>query len=568
MNSIGFRRERLWAFAVVVLVNALVLGYFYDRFWWPPDDGHYAHVAERVLAGEVLHADIRDFHTDYVHLVHVLALKLFGTDLLSLRVPLVVITLMQSCLMFLLFAECSFWTAPIGALSLTALSCIQFLNPQPHWYCLFLAVVVIWFLKWRPRGSRGRLEILGFLVATVYLFRQLTGVFLGMGVLTYLLVESCDMRRGREVLFARGILAAMFLALVGYYRLATNAVGVALFGVWPLAVLGWSMFRSSVSNQDVARMLVRMTLGGIAALLPVLAYHTIHGSLGGFVSDTMLNATRVHDLWYIDVSSYTSFLLLGLHQLIQMEGIARILNGIYWVTLPLLAALNGVLMLRYLYQLNQTERLDGVVPFIAVFFALVSIFNQIPIYLYYSVGLSLAGVLWLGTLSKNARPMLGIVLAVVLAAVAVHYQAAQPISRKVRGIAAGQRVVLVYNDRFDRARLWFEARDIDAYGELIELIRRETSPSDPIFVFPNHPEVYFLAHRRNPFAFVNTSLAITNERELNEVMKHLSERKPRLVIHAQYDRHNTPRSDVIVLFVRRNYDLISTVAGFRIYRRR
>jgi hypothetical protein len=52
------------------------------------------------------------------------------------------------------------------------------------------------------------------------------------------------------------------------------------------------------------------------------------------------------------------------------------------------------------------------------------------------------------------------------------------------------------------------------------------------------------------------------------VMKHLSERKPRLVIHAQYDKHNTPRSDVIVLFVRRNYDLISTVAGFRIYRRR
>src|SRR5262245_60621738 len=62
----------------------LIVAYFHNRFWWPPDDGASAYVASRLLAGDVLNVDIRDVHPGYVHFIHAAALKIFGEDIVSL----------------------------------------------------------------------------------------------------------------------------------------------------------------------------------------------------------------------------------------------------------------------------------------------------------------------------------------------------------------------------------------------------------------------------------------------------------------------------------------------------
>ena len=43
--SLVSRRADIMALVLAAAVCALVLGYYHDGFWWPADDGAYAHVA-------------------------------------------------------------------------------------------------------------------------------------------------------------------------------------------------------------------------------------------------------------------------------------------------------------------------------------------------------------------------------------------------------------------------------------------------------------------------------------------------------------------------------------------
>jgi len=65
--------------------NAVLLWFFHNRFWYAPDEGNYAHVAQRVVSGEVLNLNVQDIHPGYINFVNAAALRVFGLDLLSLR---------------------------------------------------------------------------------------------------------------------------------------------------------------------------------------------------------------------------------------------------------------------------------------------------------------------------------------------------------------------------------------------------------------------------------------------------------------------------------------------------
>ena len=174
----------------VLAFTILVLGNYYDQFWWPANEGHYAHRAERILDGDVLNRDVQDIRPGAVTLLSALIFRVLGEDLISLRYPLALAAVVQAMLIFFVVSPRGPLVAAAAAMSLTALSFIQFLNPAAHWYALFLLIVIIAALAWFPPDRRGRLEPIGFLVMTLLLFRQLTGIFAAMGVLTYLLCEA------------------------------------------------------------------------------------------------------------------------------------------------------------------------------------------------------------------------------------------------------------------------------------------------------------------------------------------------------------------------------------------
>ena len=150
-------RRHMVAFAVAVAFAVVVLGHFHDRFWWPPDEGVFAHVADRVLNGAVLHRDIQEIHFGAIAFANALALRLFGNELVAMRYPLVVLGVVQAALVFLVAAPRGAMVALVASVALTALSFVQFLNPSPHWYALFLIIAAIALLTWLPAKSRGRL---------------------------------------------------------------------------------------------------------------------------------------------------------------------------------------------------------------------------------------------------------------------------------------------------------------------------------------------------------------------------------------------------------------------------
>ena len=77
----------------------------------------------------------------------------------------------------------------------------------------------------------------------------------------------------------------------------------------------------------------------------------------------------------MDDARYTWFIALGLRGILELNTPAQVVNGIYWIVLPIIAALNGILVLQYLRRIDPTKGVDGMIPIMASFYGLVAIFN-------------------------------------------------------------------------------------------------------------------------------------------------------------------------------------------------
>ncbi len=557
--------NQVLAFLFVAAFSAAVLGYYHDRFWWPPDDATNGHIADRILGGEVLNRDIGDVHPGYHHFANALAFVVFGDDLVSLRYPLAAMGFVQSCLVFLLLLPRGILAAAAASVSLTSLSLVQYLNPAAHWYCMFLLVVIVGVLAWCPRESRWRLEVLGFLIVTMFLVRQLTGVFMAIGVLTYLLCEAPRGASGADRLMARALVAIMAAGLGGYLLAMTQPVAAVMFGVGPLGILVWAWSAAAVANRRVLRLLSRLALGGAVAAAPLVLYHVVNASLGAWFHDTVVSAMALPRHDFIGAIHYGLYPLLGLHLVTTFESAAVVVNGAFWSVLPLLPLALGFLVLRTLHRGGKTGTAPHPLPFLAVFYALVSLHYQIPIYLFFSIGLTLAGLVWMTAGGSSWRRYFPLVLAGTLSAIGLVHHAAQPLSRTFEGTLRGDRIPLVRSRGLDRVGLWIEAADVELYGDLVALIERETGPEETILAIPVNPELYFLTRRRNPFRFFNSAFALLDDDDVKSARATLAREPPRLVFHRPGDKYNTAFSDKLMAFIKQRYTLLEKRDGFEIY---
>src|SRR6476646_4234461 len=152
----GLNLASLIALSVVLLTSTILMIIFHNRFWAPADEGNYAHVAERLLSGQVLDRDIQDVHAGYINFVNAAAFSMFGIRMASMRYPLALLTVVQSGLVFLLLRPRGVIVALVGGLAFTSLTFVQFLNPTANWYALFLTLCTIAWLAWIPSGQAGR----------------------------------------------------------------------------------------------------------------------------------------------------------------------------------------------------------------------------------------------------------------------------------------------------------------------------------------------------------------------------------------------------------------------------
>ncbi len=563
--------KRAPAAVVALLATSCLLYAYHDQFWYPPDEGNYAHVAQRILAGETLNLQVQDVHPGYISFVNAAALRVFGADLVSLRYPIVLAGLAQAAVLFFVFPRQDPWRAAVASIALTALGAIQFLNPTAHWYCLALVTMLMAVLGTTrgPHLQSARLLLaIGLLIGTIILFRQLTGFLVGIGALAFLLWDAGERAaRRRAALLGRALAATMAVALAAYLALATDISGLVLFGVWPLALLGRLASRPQASNREVARIAGTVAAGMALAALPLAAYHLWHGSVQAWADDVGPAAVALTRLDFFERNNFAALIYHAARQMVTTPSVPAILNGFYWVTLPLLAAVNGFVVLRRIGRAGSTAALP-VMPTLAVFYAVVSVHFQIPVYLYYSAGLSLASLLWLAPHASPLAARASVAVALVLAVTGVYFQAGQPASRGIAGILRGDRVLSMRASTLPHNSLRIDPEEGRRYASLVELIRREVPAGEAIFAVPSNAELYFMAERRNPFRFYNTALGVRSDEDLALVERTLRDDPPRLVTFNRDDKYNTPRSLRIMETVRTRYAVIGGIDSFEVYVRR
>jgi hypothetical protein len=560
------RVTTIYCLAFALAANGMLLWFFHDRSWYAPDEGNYAHVALRLLSGETLNLEVQDIHMGYINFINAGAFALFGLDLVSLRYALVLISLLQVCAVFFLVLSQGYSIAICATFAVTSLGVIQFLNPTAHWYCLFLVFVIGICLKWLPQDRSLRFVTVGFLVGTLTLFRQPSGVMVGMGVLAYLLLEAKGDGRGRDTLLARAVILIMSAALVTYLFHFTDLLGFFLFGVWPLAILFYLLPTARVKNRQMINVLKGLGMGGALAALPLLIYHLANGSIVSWLDDTVSGAIALARMDFLEQALYFRIILAGLQQAVSSSGFPEVLNGIYWFTLPLLSALNGALVLGLMNRSEKAERF-GSLPILAVFYAPVSLHFQIPIYLYYTAGLSLAALLLVAPSRRVLSRYSLAASALALSFIAVFFHAAQPASRGMEGILKGRRVTLVPSG-LSRCAVWVEPNERDRYREILDLIQTHVPPGDSMLAIPSNAELYFLSERRNPFRFYNTALGIRDEKSLGEVIRVITEQPPKLITYNPKDKYCNAYSERIMEVVKERYEFLGSLSGFDVYRSR
>jgi len=554
--------HRLSAIILAILATMMVWQ-FHDQNWWAPDDGAYAHIAERLLKGEVLNGSIFDIHLGLVHFIHAAAFKLFGTSLVGLRYPLAVMTVLQCLIVFFLFWDRDWTTALAGGIAMAALTFVQFLNPSANWYALFATICLIAATAWIPREAAFRYWVLGGLVMVVIMLRQLTGAFVGIGLIAYLLCEHTTRSVYSKPILARALLALCGLALGFYLYRAASSLAFLMFGVWPLALIAAAWFNCVMSDRAVARMMGQLILGAAVAIAPLLLYHCYHGSLTTWFDDTVMAAFRLVSLPFIHRSTYAALPVVGI---LVSKGfdVGAIVNEIFWSLLLLAPIVLGAITVTRSLASGTSAPL---VAHMAVFFSVVSAHYEIPIYLLYSTALTLCGLLSLTDgWSKRAQAyMAGCVL--VLAGIGLWFHAGQPYTRGLAGIATGRIAALDKSDMAYRVGLRVPPTDRAFYEWLVPLIGENSAPDESILALPVNPELYFMTGRRNPTRFFNSALGLRTDLEVEVLLSTLVVDPPALVIFHRGDKYVTPNTLKVVAKVRETYRRIASRDDIEVYAR-
>ena len=550
----------LLALAAAATISIL----FYDRFWYAPDDGAYAHIASRMLQGDVLNGDVQDVHAGYINFVNADAMARFGVDFLSLRIPLAFLTILQALVVYLVLRRGGILLAFAGSLAVSSLSFVQFLNPTAHWYCLFLVLLVPVIVSRVPGQGWLRLILLGLLVGTIAMFRQLTGVIVAIAVFGWLMMEGSA--PGAPRYWTPRLLMLGLALLVGLYvfKYADPAIAV-IFGLWPVALLLVAGWQASVTPRECLRIVGGLSLGAALACLPLLTYHIQHASLATWYSDTVLAAFRIPQLAFIDAQSFTSFAMLVVPQLGEWRSPTAVLNALFWLALILLPLVNGIAVLRRLQLGTITFGAAGALLWCASFYSLVALHYQIPIYLFYITGLNAAA---LAASAISARPIPRAMVSATLVGVSVialYFHAGQSLMRGVEGTIRGERGEEVVACDLPHCSLRLEPRDVRIYRELVERIATRSTPHDCILALPSDAELYLLSERCNPTRFFNSALGLRTEEDVDALLAKLESRPPAMLIHRPQDKYNTALTQRLVQLVRPRYRRQEQVGEFAIF---
>jgi hypothetical protein len=147
---------RALVLAVVLVVAGIYTGLHIGRGWVPADDGALNQSALRVMQGQLPHRDFGEIYTGGLSFIHALAFRVFGVNLMSLRICVFLFFLAWLPAVYYIALR---FTSAIGAGAITLLAVAwsypNYPAAMPSWYNLFFATfgaaTLLRFLEVRTR---------------------------------------------------------------------------------------------------------------------------------------------------------------------------------------------------------------------------------------------------------------------------------------------------------------------------------------------------------------------------------------------------------------------------------
>ena len=332
---------------------------FLDRGLSLFDDGVYFWLAQRIVAGSVLHADIAASHPGYALYTCAALIRLFGEELLSLRYPLPLLSALLTWALVRIAQPAGTRTQWIVGLVSACLGVAQFITPSAGWYATaFAAAAMAVFSTAQSDSSRklGLMFFAGVLVGIAAGFRQTNGAFAGAGMVL-ILALSISERAAVPV----GALQRTFdigsLFFAGLLLLLPALSGASgsnwLLSAPVLACLFLAARRIAAGEANLpAPALLTASLGAMAGFLPVLLASAAQGALHEFLYDTVVSAS-IYTTYASNRGSTFYTLATDALELLTFPGIYPKASALYLLLISLLPLTLASAILLHPHRLRQ-----------------------------------------------------------------------------------------------------------------------------------------------------------------------------------------------------------------------
>jgi Dolichyl-phosphate-mannose-protein mannosyltransferase len=443
---------RLLVLGAVLLMAGVYVGGHIGSGWVPADEGALSQSALRALGGQLPHQDFAEIYTGGLSLIHAVAFRAFGVNLMALR--------MSVFLFFLIWVPVVYYIAlrftsalSAGLITLLAVawSFPNYPAAMPSWYNLFFATFGAAALLRYLEVRKARWLFVAGVCGGVSILIKVVGAYYIAGVLLFLAFLEQDDHEPRGSgdraipyrLFSGGALILFAISVIYFFHAQLGVSELYHFVLPPAALAGLILLSErnvrTVRTQERFRALFRLILpfaAGVVApialfLAPYATSGALHAFFSGVTSSAVAHATglgvirplgvdkALYALVLIGIVAAAMYLeafqgrivgaCLGLVLAVLLwQSTQAIISGVWFsvATLTPLIVLSGVAVLFATRKSNNLTKLEQQRIMLLISLAAVCSFVQhpfaAPIYLSYSLPLTLlAAAAIVGTMKKQ-----------------------------------------------------------------------------------------------------------------------------------------------------------------------
>lgn len=521
-----------------------------DRGWIPHDDGMLGQAAIRVLTGDLPHRDFHDVYTGALSYWHALSFALFGINLLS---PRILLLLCFAGFLAAAYGIARRFAAPRPAAAVVLLSSVwsvpNYPTAMPTWYNLFLAVAGLWCVfRYLDSGDLRWLATCG-VACGLSVVIKIVGLYTVAAFLMVLALveaggneESSDQAGGASqttgfsLIVTTGV-SAYCLLVLWLVRANPDAVTLIHFVVPSAAIAGvtiWRVRSASRTGGPPARLggfvrLVAVFSGGVAIPVSLLLVpYVVTGSVGDLITGTLIlpfrrlsfaaaapprldlflptlvplalgalaglgtGAARQVGLWGLGAVLLAAFALGGVDEVYRAAWggvfLAPVLVTVWVLVASARAWRRG--------EAGHRPLMAAATGAVLGTFTLVQYPFAGPVYFFYVAPLvALAGLAAVSFAGRPLRVPTGVLLVFMLA-FGVRWVG----TASLYATAGGYYVPRPVEERLDleRGRIRVSPDEKIEYERLATMLSELSAGNRVTFVTPDAPEAYFLSSLRNP----------------------------------------------------------------------